>query len=322
MANDVFANNREVSCKKADGKSIAAFPDVCFTPPENPATPPGTPVPYPNTGMARDTTNGSRSVKITGNEIMLKNRSYFKKSSGDEAGSAAKKGTLTSVNRGKAYFTSWSMDVKVEGVNVVRHLDTTTHNHASYPSNSPVWPYIDSQETGFAGPCEDDPPDPCSLVPYKDGCPDNAAGEKRTPHHVIPAHCFHPPGYASIRSEFSRETYHSLDYRHSRAPCICVTGEDKSAVGTEHFWLHKLFDAREDARLQSGQAGTWTYGEAKQAAIESVENVCPECSEDCIATQLDNYHQQAGCNDSTPIRADSTGQHGDVDLARGQMLGA
>ena len=41
MGNDVFANGREVSCKKADGKSICAFPDVCFTPPENPATPPG-----------------------------------------------------------------------------------------------------------------------------------------------------------------------------------------------------------------------------------------------------------------------------------------
>ena len=38
MANDVFANGREISCKKADGKSICAFPDVCMTPPENPAT--------------------------------------------------------------------------------------------------------------------------------------------------------------------------------------------------------------------------------------------------------------------------------------------
>ena len=50
-----------------------------MTPPENPATPPGVPVPYPNTGMASDTTDGSRSVQISGKEIMLKNKSYFKR---------------------------------------------------------------------------------------------------------------------------------------------------------------------------------------------------------------------------------------------------
>ena len=144
MANDVFANGREVSCKKADGKSICAFPDVCMTPPENPATPPGVPVPYPNTGMAKDMTAGSKKVKISGKEVMLKNKSYFKKSMGDEAGSAAKKGVVTSVNRGKVYFISWSMDVKFEGKNVVRHLDMTTHNHASPIPNTPPWPFVDS----------------------------------------------------------------------------------------------------------------------------------------------------------------------------------
>ena len=127
----MYANDREISCKAGDGKSICCFPDVCMTPPENPATPPGVPVPYPNTGLASDTTEGSKSVQISGKEIMLKNKSYFKKSMGDEAGCAAKKGVVTSVNRGKVYFIAWSMDVKVEGENVVRHLDLTTHNHAS-----------------------------------------------------------------------------------------------------------------------------------------------------------------------------------------------
>ena len=144
MANDVFANGREVSCKAGSGKSICAFPDVCMTPPENPATPPGVPVPYPNTGMTSDTTSGSKSVKISKKEVMLKNKSYFKKSTGDEAGCAAKKGVVTSVNRGKVYFNSWSMDVKVEGQSSVRHLDLTTHNHASAPGNAPPWPFIDA----------------------------------------------------------------------------------------------------------------------------------------------------------------------------------
>ncbi|MBT2971035.1 MAG: hypothetical protein B6D72_00950 [gamma proteobacterium symbiont of Ctena orbiculata] len=143
MANEVFANGREISCKKADGKSICAFPDVCFTPPENPATPPGVPVPYPNTGMAKDTTSGTKKVKITDKEVILKNKSHFKKSYGDEAGSATKKGIVTSTNRGKIYFTTWSMDVKFEGLNVVRHLDLTTHNHRSLPSNTLPWTYND-----------------------------------------------------------------------------------------------------------------------------------------------------------------------------------
>ncbi len=135
MSNDVFANGREISCKKADGKTICEFPDVCFTPPENPATPPGVPVPYPNTAFAKDTTEGSKNVKISGQEVMLKNKSYFKTSTGDEAGAAAKKGVITSTNKGKAYFIGWSMDVKFEGENVIRHLDQTTNNHASPMAN-------------------------------------------------------------------------------------------------------------------------------------------------------------------------------------------
>ena len=71
MGNDVFANGRELSCKAGSGKSICAFPDVCFTPPQTPATPPGVPIPYPNTGMASDTSKGSRDVKITKKEPFL-----------------------------------------------------------------------------------------------------------------------------------------------------------------------------------------------------------------------------------------------------------
>jgi hypothetical protein len=155
MSNEVYANGREVSCKAGSGKSICAFPDVCFTPPENPATPPGVPIPYPNTGLDSDATNGSKTVKISGQEVMLKNQSYFKRSTGDEAGCAAKKGVLTSVNMGKVYFTSWSMDVKVEGENVVRHLDLTTHNHNPTVGQTPPFPFTDraalAESTGECG---------------------------------------------------------------------------------------------------------------------------------------------------------------------------
>ena len=155
MANKVFANGREISCKAGSGKTICAMPDVCFTPPENPATPPGVPIPYPNTGSDSDTTEGTKHVKISDKEIMLKNNSYFKTSTGDEAGSAAKKGVITSKNTGKVYFNAWSMDVKFEGENVDRHLDLTTNNHASMPGDTPPFPFTASQvPPSSTDPCE------------------------------------------------------------------------------------------------------------------------------------------------------------------------
>lgn len=175
MANNVFANGREISCKKADGKSICCFPDVCFTPPDKvPPTPPGVPIPYPNTGMAKDTTSGSKKVKISDQEILLKNKSYFKTSVGNEAGCATKKGIVTSKTKGKVYFTAWSMDVKVEGENVVRHLDLTTHNHGSATNTAP-WPYVDSQAVGSGDPCEKEKEkveEKCSPEEkWQDNCP-------------------------------------------------------------------------------------------------------------------------------------------------------
>jgi hypothetical protein len=114
MGCEVYANGMSIACKAADGKTVAAFPDVCFTPPLTPATPPGVPIPYPNTAMASDTTDGSKTVQISGQEVMLKDKSCFKVSTGDEAGSAPKKGVVTSQIKGKANFCAWSMDVKFE----------------------------------------------------------------------------------------------------------------------------------------------------------------------------------------------------------------
>lgn len=175
MSNNVYANNDEIACKGGMGKSICAFPDVCMTPPENPATPPGVPVPYPNTGMDSDTTSGSRTVQINGQEVMLKDKSYFKQSMGDEAGCAAKKGVVTSVNRGKVYFIAWSMDVKFEGENVVRNLDMTTHNHGSGPNTPPQIFAARMAMANIPG-CEGqakEVKDACGENGEKFSCPDN-----------------------------------------------------------------------------------------------------------------------------------------------------
>jgi hypothetical protein len=331
MANDVFANGREVSCKKADGKSICAFPDVCFTPPQTPATPPGVPIPYPNTGFAKDTKKGSKSVKITKKEVMLKNKSYFKKSTGDEAGCASKKGVITSTNKGKVYFTSWSMDVKFEGKNVVRHLDLTTHNHRSFPGNSPPWAYTDTQTLAPIEACKTETEKAkdackdkktkdaqcadkkckaakkCLLVTYNQG---KRKGKKSNvaccdgeqPHHLVESHSFCEEGARGTPlPQFS-----SPPYNPKNAPCVCAIGDRFSA---EHGAFHALQGKKESAAVKKAPANqkdyAWNYGDAKAAGINAHKNIFPgsNCSKGCLEAQLDSYHKGVGgVENNTPVR--------------------
>lgn len=45
VATDTAPNGQPISVQTGTGDSIAAFPDVCFTPPMNIVTPPGVPIP-------------------------------------------------------------------------------------------------------------------------------------------------------------------------------------------------------------------------------------------------------------------------------------
>jgi len=136
MGCDVYANGDEIACKAGSGKVIASFPDVCLTPPPPPAGP--VPVPYPDTSFSKDMKKGSKTVKIKGKEVMLKDKSFYKTSPlGNEAATKGQgAGVVTHVITGKTYFISWSMDVKFEGQNVDRHTDLTTSNHASPMPNA------------------------------------------------------------------------------------------------------------------------------------------------------------------------------------------
>jgi hypothetical protein len=134
MSNEVYANGNSVSCKAGDAKVIAAFPDVCLSPPSPPAGP--VPVPYPDTSFSKDMQNGSKTVMIGGQEVMLKDQSFYKTSPlGNEAATnSLGANVITHVITGKTYFVSWSMDVLFEGANVDRNIDITTSNHASPPA--------------------------------------------------------------------------------------------------------------------------------------------------------------------------------------------
>lgn len=128
MAHQVYANGRQIISKTSDSTAEAQAPDVCFSPPTPPPT--GVPVPWPNSGKSSDLVSGSTTVFIGGKPIMLRDLSYFKVSSGDQgATKGLKKGVVSQQVQGKIYSAFWSMNVFVEGQNVCRHGDPTTHNH-------------------------------------------------------------------------------------------------------------------------------------------------------------------------------------------------
>jgi hypothetical protein len=131
MAATVNVNFRTVVHAASDGIGTA-FPDVCKT--SAPPAPP-IPIPYPNVAMSSDAAQGSKDVEMDGEPIMLQG-SNFSTSTGDEAGSAG--GVASGTIKGKAEFVLYSFDVKVEGKNVCRALDTMLHNN----KNTPPFPLI------------------------------------------------------------------------------------------------------------------------------------------------------------------------------------
>ncbi|WP_321950767.1 DUF4150 domain-containing protein [Paraburkholderia bannensis] len=128
MKTGVYANNNEICCKAASGKTVLPPSDACWSPPAPSAGP--VVLPYPNTAFASSLENGSSTVFVAQTPVALRDVSDFASSTGNEpATEAFQKGVSTHVIKGKAVFTNWSSNVKVEGLNVCRHLDPMTHNH-------------------------------------------------------------------------------------------------------------------------------------------------------------------------------------------------
>ena len=115
-------NANQMALTHAGSSGInSTFPDVCKTP--SPGGP--IPLPYPNVAQSSDTADGSSTVKVDGNPIMLKGSNY-RMSTGDEAGSAM--GVVSSKIKGKAEPVNYSFDVKADGQNVFRLTDMMLQN--------------------------------------------------------------------------------------------------------------------------------------------------------------------------------------------------
>ena len=240
---NVFANGLEISGKDVNAKTIAVMPDVCFTPPETPATPPGVPIPYPSFGMSSDTESGTGTVFIGGKTVNIKNKSDLSKTTGTEAGCAAKKGIITSKNTGKSYFNSWSNDVKFDGEPVIRMSDLATHNHGS-PSNTVTWPHTASISVGGVK---------CSKI-FDDlgiSVHPHSKSDCNTPFEESE----HPFENQMMQKSRGGANYKGFgSYSVDDAPCICMQARNKKAngqvkqgsgskMGTPHY--NKTGDLRE-----------------------------------------------------------------------------
>lgn len=144
MPTQVSVNFRTVVHKASNGISTA-FPDVCKTP--APPAPP-IPLPYPNIAMSKDTAQGSTTVQVDGNPIMLQG-SNFSMSTGDEPGSVG--GVVSGCIKGKAEFILYSFDVQVDGKNVPRLADLMIQNKG----NTPPFPVV--QPPSIVPPAMPDP---------------------------------------------------------------------------------------------------------------------------------------------------------------------
>ncbi len=292
----VFANGLEISAEAQGAKVIAAFPDVCFTPPLTPATPPGVPIPYPNFGMDSDLASGSGTVKIGGKPVSQENASYYKKISGDEAGAAPKKSVITSKNMGKAYAQMWSMDVKVEGKGVVRFSDIMTTNHASNVGSSPPFPAIGKPGIGAAPDVEDCLVGSYDLIVKK--C-NEKGGEA---HHIVPDKAFR----TGTRAEAG-----DTKKRIKKAPslgegvCICLRPDAHTKLHeSERNKLNALgksvLENKTGAALETAKAsaehGTADVADIHGACQESLDTLNPTGNDkigECIEIAKKEVDKQA-----------------------------
>jgi Domain of unknown function (DUF4150)/GHH signature containing HNH/Endo VII superfamily nuclease toxin 2 len=323
MANEVYANGNEIACKAAAGKSAAAMPDTCLSPPSPPAGP--VPIPYPNTSYASDTTKGTTTVMISGQEVMMKDQSTFKKSTGDEAATKSLgMGVVTHCIQGEASFVAWSMDVHFEGANVDRHLDIMMHNEQCTPANTPTWPYLDSAALGAGSPCNKKAPNDyanqvaakCSTPPEDCKTPACCKARKcmlvpgvlepksarkccgkQTPHHIIPVmdHYTEENVRTTDMSEKARKALlprGSKTYDEDKAASVCVSGQDHRNPRKQHGRIGRGFAFMRNELLRKTKKDTYTYEEVAQPAADMVGNET-KCNPDCIKAQMDSYHNKS-----------------------------
>jgi hypothetical protein len=203
------------------------------------------------------------------------------------------------------------MDVMVEGKNVVRHLDMTTHNHGSPIPNTGPWPYQDTIAMAKEGhPCKEMAEDvknkckdandysdsccnarKCLLMPKEPNrCCSGSDGKQMTGHHLLPSKEF--VAWTDRGSKDPVTNYHS-----DKAPCICLEGNSHSKR-TEHGQVGCNYTVERNKWLNNiaNKGKTYSLKEGTQVAAKSAVGKIniPEgskgCDEACLSKQLEDGH--------------------------------
>ncbi|WP_280951248.1 MULTISPECIES: DUF4150 domain-containing protein [unclassified Mesorhizobium] len=310
---NVFANGLEISGKAVQAQTIAAFPDVCFTPPQTPATPPGVPIPYPSFGIASDTENGTGKVLIGGKTVNIKNKSDISRTSGTEAGCAPKKGIVTSKNTGKKYFNSWSNNVKFEGEPVIRFTDLATHNHASPGGQTPPWPEMVAAA----------PPNPdgtkCIVGEYSSDaakdCAKNtdADGNKYQFHHIVPDRTFRT-GRRKVRGlKNPRDSRMPGAPSHGEGMCICLPPDNHvgSSKSTETA-VHKAMDSKltalgKQASTRANPSGVAKMSDVRIDCLKALKKLVPDViTAECFKAATKAVMEQTEPHKDRLVRAEKS----------------
>lgn len=312
---NVFANGLEISGKAVQAQTIAAFPDVCFTPPQTPATPPGVPIPYPSFGVASDTENGTGKVLIGNKTVNIKNKSDISRTSGTEAGCAPKKGIITSKNTGKKYFNSWSNNVKFEGEPVIRFTDLATHNHASPGGQTPPWPEVVKAA----------PPNPdgtkCIVGEYSSdaakACAEqkDAKGNKYQFHHIVPDRTYRS-GRRKVRGLINpRNTRMPGAPSHGKGMCICLPPDHhvgSSKADSPSNAVHKHLDGKltklgQQTATKASPKGLAPLKEVRVEALKALRQLVPDViSAECFKGAARAVTEQTAPHRNRQVRAEKS----------------
>ena len=130
MGATVIANQQTVVHKDSGG-TVVTSPDICNTQVGSAVVL----IPYVNIAKSVDTDQGSSTVTMDGNPVMIKT-SVFSTSSGDEAGKIG--GIASGVTQGKAKFVTTSHDVLVNGQPIARRCDLMVSNLSASGNTPPA----------------------------------------------------------------------------------------------------------------------------------------------------------------------------------------
>lgn len=263
MGAKVYANGREILGKAGGGKVSGAFPDVCLSPPQPPAGP--KPTPYAVSSKDSDTVDGTKTVKVGGQPVMMKDSSTFKKCTGDEAAtSKLGKGVVSHTLKDKVHPISGSGDVIVEGEGVVRHLDLTQSN-----AHNAAIPMAATKTAAAGGSAAAALAEDCKPIlrkypveSYRTQAPKasavQAAARKRYDNKAIKYQSHHVLQNSHFEYPRGKPTWKACDgYSEAEAPCIILKGGSNQPQ-TPHGKITQLQNDdgnRYRARLDPKNAG-------------------------------------------------------------------